>query len=157
MEGYAHLFDHGFFFVLDENLFANNLRFFPFALKFILVGILWVELLNIKVFYVGDSIGDAPRDMVVMADDNAGCAGETDPYYIDIARDKVAFVPDGRRGLPQVRIVAEDGRAGHGHGASNNPVVAGSEHSEATQLLQLLVLFQYAEIHALILDSGRNN
>ena len=92
-----------------------------------------------------------------MADDDSGRAGEAGPNDVEFTADQMAFVPDGGRGLPQMRVVAEDGRAGDGHGAIYHPVVAGPHQAEAAQLLELLVLFQHPGIHAAVLHAGRND
>src|SRR5579884_974777 len=141
MASYAHFLNHGVFSAFYADLFANNLGVFPLALKFILVGILWVEFFDIKVFDIGYGIGHSPGYEAVMPDDNPWRTRKTCPYCIYIPRDQVAFVPDGRSDLPKMRIVTEHWLAGGGHGSINYPVIACAHQPKAAELAQLRILF----------------
>src|SRR5712691_1076788 len=157
MTGDAHLFDERSLASFDDDLFANNLRLFPIAPVFILAGILWVKFLDVEIFHIGDGIGDTPGDMLVVSYDYPRCAWEADSNHIDFARHQVILVPDGWCGLAQVWIVAEDRRAGGSHGAIDDPVVAGTHHAKATELFELFVLLQHAEVDTLVFKTGGNN
>src|SRR5437660_412542 len=98
----AHLFNHRLFLSAHVDRLTNDLSLVPLALKFVLVGIFRVKFLDVEILNIGDGIGDAPGDMLVMPDDNARAAGEAGADDIDIARDQVTFVPDGRGSLAQV-------------------------------------------------------
>src|SRR5579884_2970952 len=81
----AHLFDDRLLLALDANFFTEDPGLFPLAHVLVLVGIIGVELLDIQVFDIGDSIGDAPGHVAVMPDDDAGRAGEARANDIDIS------------------------------------------------------------------------
>src|SRR5579885_1188607 len=149
----THLFDYWLLQPAYVDHFMDNSGLVPLALKFVLVRIFRVKFLNVKIFDIGDGIGDAPGDMLVVPNNDARRAGEAGADDIDIARDQMAFVPDRGGGLPQMRIVAEDGGACRGHGAINDPVIAAAEHAEAAQFFHLLVLLQQAEIDAPVFDA----
>ena len=153
----AHLFNHRLFLSAHVDRLTNDLSLVPLALKFVLVGIFRVKFLDVEILNIGDGIGDAPGDMLVMPDDNARAAGEAGADDIDIARDQVTFVPDGRGSLAQVRVVAEDRGACCGHGAIDDPVIAAAKHAEAAQLFHLLVLLQQAEVDPLVFSAGRHD
>src|SRR5712692_2202733 len=71
--------------------------------------VLRVKFLDVQVFNIGDGIGEAPGDMLVVANDDAGRAWEADADDINITGDQVALIPDRRSCLPQVRVITEDG------------------------------------------------
>src|SRR5579859_7067159 len=157
MTGHAHLFDDGFLLAFDANLLADDLRLFPFAHKFVLVGIVRVKLFDVEVFDIGDGVGQPPGDMPVVTDYDARRAGEAGPDHIDVSRRKMALVPDGGRGLPQMRVIAEDGQAGGGHGAIDRPVIAAPQHAKAAQHFQLFVLLKHSQVDARIGYAGWHN
>src|SRR5436190_20972049 len=72
MPGNVHLFDERGLPAFYLDLLANDLCFFPFTLVLVLVGVLWIEFLDVQVFNVGDGICNAPGNVLVMPDDDAG-------------------------------------------------------------------------------------
>ena len=140
-----------------DNLLTNDLSRFPLPLVFILIGVLRVKFLDIQVFNIGDRVRDTPGDMLVVPNYHASCTGKTCSNHIDIPCHQVAFVPDRWNDLSQVRVIAEDGRTGRAHRAIDHPVVASAQHAKSAQLLQLFILFQHAQVDALVFYAGRNN
>src|SRR5579859_598663 len=69
----------------------------------------------------------------------------------------MAFVPDGGRGLSQMRVIAEDGQAGGRHGAIDRPVIAAAQHAKAAQHFQLFVLLKHSQVDARIGYAGWHN
>src|SRR5579859_3811073 len=140
MTGNAYFFDEGSPASPNFDLFANDLCLLPPALVCILVGILRVKFLDVEVLNVGDSIGDAPRNMLVVSDNHSWRAWKTGANDVYIPCYQVALVPDRWSGLAQVRVVTEDGKTRSGHSAIDNPVVAGAHHAKAAELFELFVL-----------------
>src|SRR5436189_6232000 len=140
----------------DFDFFVNDLSLFPLAHKFILARIIGIELLDIKILDIGDSIGNTPGDVPIMPNDNARRAGETDSSNIDISCYQMTFIPDGGCSLSQVRIITEHRSTSLGHRPIDDPIVTASHHAKATQLLDLLVLFQQIRIDPAIFNSRRD-
>src|SRR5450755_3835013 len=106
MAGDSYLFNNRVFQATNLDLFLYHLGLFPLALVFVLVRILGVKFLDIEVLRIGNRVGDAPGDVLVMSDDDAGSAWEADADDVDVSRDEVAFIPDRGCRLTEVGIVA---------------------------------------------------
>src|SRR5258708_35356601 len=87
---------------------THNLGLFPRALVFILPWILGIEFLNIEILYIRNSVGNPPRDMLIVANNYAGSAWEAYTNHINIARQQVTLIPDRRRSLTKMGIITED-------------------------------------------------
>src|SRR5699024_4278569 len=88
-----------------------------------------VDVLQVEVGDVGVQVGDAPRDVLVVADDDAGQAGEGEPADVERARlgdlpaVQAGLQPDARLAGLQVRVVGQDGCPGGGVLAGDDPRV----------------------------------
>jgi hypothetical protein len=86
---------------------------------------------DVDVLDGGAEVGEAPGYVVVVADDDEGNAGEGDAGDVEIAGGggglEVGLVPDAGDGVGQVHIVGEEGLAGGGVGAGDDPVVGAGE------------------------------
>ena len=78
---------------LDLDFLAIDLRLFPVAHELVLVGIPWIELLNIEILNIRNGVCHAPGYVAVVADYNTGCAGKTGSHDIVIVGNKLALKP----------------------------------------------------------------
>ena len=120
---------------LDDLLDEGHVA--PLAHVLVLVGVVGVDLLDVEVLHVGADVGDAPGDAVVVADDDAGDAGEAETGHIPAGRVQADLVPDRRHLDAQVRIVGQQGQAGGGVLAGDDPVVAAQEGAVAQRRRRL--------------------
>src|SRR5690606_32280689 len=87
------------------------------------------DLLQVKVGDVDAGVGQAPRDVRVVADDHAGHAGEGVAGDVvlagggDAAAVQAHLVPDGGQRGRQVRVVGQQGLLGDGVPAGHHPGV----------------------------------
>ena len=126
-----YLFHEGFFLPFDTNLFTYNCCILPLTLKLVLMWVVWIDLLNIQVLHIGNGICDAPCDVLIVSNDNTGGTGKTCTNYVDIARDKMTFIPDRGSGLSKMWIIAEDRSTCRCHRAIHDPVIASTKHPKA--------------------------
>ena len=84
-----------------------------------------VELLDHQVLTVGERVGEAPGDALVVTDDHQGEPGERHPNAVEVVSSPdVSRVPDRGDAGRQVRVVAQDGPACGGAAATHHPGVA---------------------------------
>ena len=100
-----------------------------------------LDLLEIEVGDVGAEVGEAPRDVGVVADDHAGNAGEGEAGDVegavgrDLATVQPGLHPDAGLADPEVRVVGEQRHAGRAVLAVDDPRV-GADAVAATQQLR---------------------
>ena len=84
-------------------------------------------VLDVEVLHVGAEVGEAPGDVVVVADDDEGIAGEGDSGGVEVAGGRggleVGCVPDAGDAVVEVHVVREQRLAGGGAGSGDGPVV----------------------------------
>ena len=66
----------------DVNDLVDDLRIYPRAFHAILVWRSRIERLNIEVLHIGAVVGEAPRDVVVVANNDHGCARQSKPLDV---------------------------------------------------------------------------
>ena len=88
-------------------------------------------MLDVDVLDSGAEVGEAPGDVVVVADDDEGNAGEGDSGDVEIAGGggglEVGLVPDAGDAVGEVRVLGEERLAGGGVGSGDDPVVGAGE------------------------------
>ena len=84
-------------------------------------------MFDVDVLDFGAEVGEAPGDVVVVADDDEGCAGERDAGDVEAGGFEVGLVPDAGDVVGEVHVVREEGLAGGGVGAGDDPVVGAGE------------------------------
>ena len=87
---------------------------------------------DVEVLDVGAEVGEAPGDVVVVADDDEGSAGEGDSGDVEGSAGgrggfEVGLVPDAGDAVGEVHVVREERLAGGGVGAGDGPVVGAGE------------------------------
>ncbi len=86
---------------------------------------------DVDVLDVGAEVGEAPGDVVVVADDDEGNAGKGDAGDVEIAGGsggfEVGLVPDAGDAVGEVHVVREERLAGGGVGSGDDPVVGAGE------------------------------
>jgi hypothetical protein len=87
---------------------------------------------DVDVLDVGAEVGEAPGDVVVVADDDEGKAGDGDAGGVESPGGEggleIGLVPDAGEGEGEMHVVGEQGLAGGGVGAGDDEVVgAGGE------------------------------
>src|SRR6185436_19431743 len=153
----ANFLDHRSLATLNLDLLADHLCHFPFPLVLILVWVLRVKFLDVKVFYIGDGIGEAPGNMLIVTNDDAGHAWETDAGDINIGGDQMAFIPDRRSSLSLMRVITEDWRSRNRQATIDHPAIACAKHAKSAQLLDIFILLKHTEVDALVFDARRDN
>ena len=108
----------------DADDLLSDLGRLPRAVDLVARGVVGVEALDVDVLHVGESVGDAPGAMLVVADDDAGHAGQGEAGNVVIAAAEVIGVPDGREDGRQVGVVGQLRPAAGGARPADNPVVA---------------------------------
>ena len=88
--------------------------------------------LDVDVLDVGAEVGEAPGDVVVVADDDEGSAGESDAGDVEGGAGggggfEVGLVPDAGDAVGEVHVVREERLAGGGVGAGDDPVVGAGD------------------------------
>ena len=110
--------------ILHLNHFVDRLRFHPFLVHRIFVGIRRVERLEIKVLHVGAVIRESPCNVIVVPDDNERCTGQGEPFHIPSRRSEMNFVPDRWNRKLEVRVVGQQRLTGCRVIAGYDPIVA---------------------------------
>jgi len=99
---------------------------------------------DVDVLDGGAEVGESPGDVVVVADDDEGNAGEGDSGDVEIAGGgggfstlasklagdpdlEIGLVPDAGNGVGEVHVVREERLAGGGVGAGDYPLVRAGE------------------------------
>ena len=90
------------------------------------------DVLDGDVLDVRAEVGEAPGDVIVVADDDEGDAGERDAGYVEVGAVgvgglEVGLVPDAGDAVGEVHVVGEERLAGGGVGAGDGPVVAAGD------------------------------
>ena len=128
--GDAREYHHRLLLPGDGDLLAHDLHIQPLPLVLVLVGVFRIDPLDEQVLYVRPQVRDPPGNVVVVADDDAGVAGEgeTDhvvgtvrPHRIAVEAD---LVPDGGHLYGQVGVVGQEGHPRLGAVPGDDPVVA---------------------------------
>ena len=92
-------------------------------------------MLDVDVLDVGAEVGEAPGDVVVVADDDEGSAGEGDSGDVEGSGGswgfEVGLVPDAGDAVGEVHVVGEERLAGGGVGAGDDPVVGAGDAAVA--------------------------
>ena len=89
-----------------------------------------VDGLEVEVGDVGPEVREAPGDLLVVADDHAGEAGEGEArdveraVVVDLGAVQAHLVPDARQRRREVRVVGQDRLAGRGVVSVDDPGVA---------------------------------
>ena len=109
---------------LNVNGFVENLGPCPCAFYTILIRGGRVERLDVKILNVGAVIGEAPGDVVVVADDDHRRAGKRESLNVPARRREVNLVPDGRDHQLKVRVIGKQRLAGGRVCATHDPIVA---------------------------------
>src|SRR5205085_7583545 len=91
----------------DFDLFTPYDCILPTRWRLVVFGVVGVKLLQVKILNVWSNVGEAPRDVIVMADDDAGQSGSSNTRNANARRAEVDHVPDRRCCCTQVRIVRE--------------------------------------------------
>ena len=109
---------------------------------------------DVDVLDGGAEVGEAPGDVVVVADDDEGNAGEGDSGDVEVAGGwdsppreqarrgpdlEVGLVPDAGDGVGEVHVVGEERLAGGGVGAGDDPVVGAGEAAFADWIAEGLL------------------
>ena len=87
-------------------------------------------VLDVDVLHVGAEVGEAPGDVVVVADDDEGDAGKGDAGDVEVPVGggfEVGLVPDAGDAVGEVHVVREERLAGGGVGAGDDPVVGAGD------------------------------
>ena len=83
------------------------------------------------VLHVGAEVGEAPGDVVVVADDDEGDSGKGDSGDVEVAGGgrgfEVGLVPDAGDAVAEVHVVREERLAGGGVGSGDDPVVGAGD------------------------------
>ena len=125
--GNQHLLDPRLGLTFDADDLADSGAGFPAAGELGTTGVTRIDALDIQVLGVDHRGGDAPGDVSVVADQNAGRAGCAGSRHVELAaRRQVRFVKDTWKAREHVRIVGEQGLAGAGPRARHSPGVAGA-------------------------------
>ena len=84
---------------------------------------------DVDVLHVGAEVGEAPGDVVVVADDDEGIAGEGDSGGVEVRGGglEIGLVPDAGDAVGEVHVVGEERLAGGGAGAGDDPVVGAGD------------------------------
>ena len=155
--GYDYLFDMWAGAVAQVDLFAYDGGFFPFSLEFeagrtaaVVVGV-WA--FDVEVLDIGEGVGQAPGDVLVVADDDAGCAGEGGAADLEagfgaVGRGRAGemhLVPSAGHGHDEVGIVTENRASGEGFFCGDGPGVAALSElgrGDSEPVFQLFVLVE---------------
>ena len=93
-------------------------------------------MLDVDVLNVGTEVGEAPGDVVVVADDDEGRTGER--YSGDVKRGtggrgglEIGLVPDARDAEAEVHVIGEQGLAGGSVIAGYDPVIGARDAAVA--------------------------
>ena len=94
MPGDTYLFCHRVFpFDFDEGF--NNLHILPFVFVEILIGVLRIDLFDVKIHIIQHHIGASPRNIPVVSDHYARKSCKSYTSHIDVFGINMKFVPDG--------------------------------------------------------------
>src|SRR5262249_36584057 len=96
----------------------------PLAVEQEAAGLRRIGLFLVKVTLRADVVGDAPGNVFVAADHDAGHSGQRDAGDVEVAAVQPNFVPDRDGKIGDVWIVGDQRLAGVGAGAVEHPVVA---------------------------------
>ena len=127
---FAHLNRDRRLAVAEVDRFLVNSHIAPLAVPLILQRIVGIDGDAIQVLYVGADVGDAPRDAVVVAGDDAGRGGQGHTRHVvgaglgDGQTVQADFVPDGGHLNAEVRVVGQHRLPAFRHCSGGNPVVA---------------------------------
>ena len=92
----------------------------------ILIGIGRVDRLDEQLLNGRVGAGDAPGDAIVLSEEDAGNSGDGRALQRAFGRDDAGEVPKDRRADFEMGIVGENGLAGHGPRAGDDPFVRGA-------------------------------
>ncbi len=100
-------------------------------------------MFDVDVLDGGAEVGEAPGDVVVVADDDEGNAGEGDAGDVKVAGGggglEVGLIPDAGDAVGEVHVVREEWLAGGGVGAGDDPVVGAGEAAFADGVAEVLL------------------
>src|SRR5262245_57987471 len=112
---------------LHLDLFVANNGLLPTTRRQVLLGIVWIKLLQIKILNVWTNIGEPPGNTIVVADYDARQTRRGDAGYANARRIQMDQVPDRRGGGAQMWIVGEERLAGRRQLTANHPVITCGE------------------------------
>ena len=113
--------DVGLAFHLDD--LVDGLEARPAVGRLVLRAVVGLDALEVEVLHIGAGIGEAPCDMLVLAEDHAGQRRHRRAGHLQLRCLDAREVPQRRRAQLQVRVVGEQRLAALGVRAVHNPVV----------------------------------
>jgi len=117
----------------DANRLLDDFGRPPLAVDLVARRVVRVEALDIYVLDVGEGVGDAPGAVVVVADDDAGHAGQGEAADVVVAAVQMDGVPDGREDGRQVGVIGQLRPAALCARPSDDPVVAAQAPADEGQ------------------------
>jgi hypothetical protein len=123
----------------DEDGFDAGFKVHPFAVHFVLVGVVGIDLFDEQILHVGAEVGEGPGDVIVVSSHHARHAREREAGHFERTGlgDGLAMqgilVPDGRHLNAEVHVVGEQGHARGRPRASHHPAVRADARSDAPE------------------------
>ncbi len=104
--------------------FALLFHVAPAAFRLVLKRVGGIEFFDVQILLIETENGEAPGDVFIVAERDAGESGFARSGDVPAGGDEVNHIAERRQADDAVRIVGEQGLAGSGEGAGDCPVVA---------------------------------
>ena len=101
----------------------------PLAVDTVFERILRVKRFGVDGEDIGEVVGEAPGDAIVVADDDERRAGKRESLHIPAGRGEVDQIPDGGSRPAKVRVVFQERTTGTGAASGDDEIVAASDRA----------------------------